>query len=145
MNTIPTCRSAAPPLLLEAPPAGQFDKLLKPAEAEGQRHRGRYLRCAACGHIVSDESQRIDMAGGHEHTRTNPRGISFHIGCFGNAPGCRQVGPSTLQHTWFPGYAWQVSVCGACGQHLGWRFRGESGGFYGLILAHLVADSQDER
>lgn len=144
MNMTPACRSAAP-LLLEAPSGGQLDKLLKPAEAEGRLDRGRFLRCASCGHVISDEGQRIDVGGGHEHTRTNPHGISFHIGCFASAPGCRQVGPATMEHTWFAGHAWQVSVCAACGQHLGWRFRGTAGGFHGLILARLVADSQDER
>lgn len=25
--------------------------------------------------------------------------------------------------TWFPGYAWRISVCPQCHQHLGWKFQ----------------------
>lgn len=143
MNTARTFQTAKPPLcLLEGPPPAQLDKLLRPEEADNRSHHGRFLRCAACGHVVSDESQRMDVGGSHEHTRTNPSGITFHIGCFRAAPGCRAVGQSTFEHTWFNGFAWEVSVCAACGQHLGWRFRGTSEGFHGLILARLVADSR---
>ncbi|CAF0850694.1 unnamed protein product [Brachionus calyciflorus] len=29
--------------------------------------------------------------------------------------------PST-QHSWFPGYAWQIITCGQCNNHIGWKF-----------------------
>uniref|UniRef100_A0AAY4A1A5 Protein cereblon n=1 Tax=Denticeps clupeoides TaxID=299321 RepID=A0AAY4A1A5_9TELE len=29
--------------------------------------------------------------------------------------------PSTL-HSWFPGYAWTIAQCRACGSHMGWKF-----------------------
>lgn len=128
------------PLRLEAPPAGQIDKLLRPAQADKGEGRGRRLRCVACGHVVSEESRRTDVAGGHEHTCTNPHGVTYHIGCFSAAPGCRQIGQGTFEDTWFPGYAWEISLCAGCGAHLGWRFRGAQGGFYGLILARLLSD-----
>ncbi len=28
----------------------------------------------------------------------------------------------TLEDTWFPGYAWQITYCKTCGCHLGWKF-----------------------
>lgn len=133
--------SLAPlPLRLEAPRAGELGKLIRAALDEKGQGQGRRLRCSACGHVVSDESQRTDVGGGHEHTLTNPHGFTYHIGCFRAAPGCRQIGQGTFEHTWFPGYAWEISLCAGCGAHLGWRFRGAPGGFYGLILARLVAD-----
>lgn len=33
----------------------------------------------------------------------------------------------TSQATWFPGYAWQILTCSACGTHVGWRFTEEEG------------------
>lgn len=105
--------------------------------AKEERPR-RALRCAACGHQVSSEGERISVLGTHAHTCTNPHGFTYHIGCFQRAPGCAQVGPSYLEHTWFAGYRWQIAVCGNCGEHLGWLFRGD-GSFWGLILARLTA------
>lgn len=96
----------------------------------------RPLVCSNCGHRISTEDQRIEISGAHSHCCTNPHGIIFQIGCFGRAPGCAPVGPSSLEYTWFPGCRWQVAVCSNCHQHLGWRFRGEDS-FYGLILARL--------
>jgi len=31
-------------------------------------------------------------------------------------------GRPTIQHTWFPNYAWQMTSCAACDAHLGWAF-----------------------
>jgi hypothetical protein len=33
-----------------------------------------------------------------------------------------------------------VQNCAGCRLHLGWRFTSADGGFYGLILARLVAE-----
>lgn len=32
------------------------------------------------------------------------------------------VGHKTIQDSWFPGYAWQITYCGICHSHLGWLF-----------------------
>jgi hypothetical protein len=75
----------------------------------------------------------------------NPAGMLFHIGCFGAAPGCRVVGPSSDEYPWFPGHSWRYALCGGCGVHLGWHFQGAEGtGFFGLRLAQLrEADAGD--
>lgn len=96
------------------------------------------LLCAACGHRVTYESERIPVAGSHYHTHTNPAGIVYHIGCFRYAPGCSMLGRATQEHTWFSGYRWQIAVCANCGEHLGWLFQNGSE-FHGLITARLAS------
>ena len=110
-----------------------------------ERHKaresgGRRIRCARCGHTVSTAEQRIDRAGAHAHRFENPAGLSFRIGCFRHAPGCRCVGEATLEWTWFPGHAWTVAVCRQCGAHLGWGYGPGATGddFFGLILDRLA-------
>jgi hypothetical protein len=98
------------------------------------------LCCARCGHPVTRERHRIPVNSRHEHTRVNPFGIVFHFGCFAQAEGCAVDGPPTAEATWFPGFAWQVAHCAACGAHLGWAFRGE-GDFFGLLLDRLTLPS----
>lgn len=79
-------------------------------------------------------------AGGHEHGRINPAGLSFHIACFAAAPGAAAVGPATLEHSWFAGYGWRIALCGGCGEQLGWRFEAPDGDrFFGLIVGRLMA------
>jgi hypothetical protein len=97
--------------------------------------------CAACRHPVTSERQRISVNGGHEHHCVNPHGLLFHIGCFAAAPGCDTSGETTVDFTWFPGFAWTHALCGACRQHLGWHFVGAgNAAFFGLVLNRLVID-----
>lgn len=95
------------------------------------------LLCDRCRAEITTPEDRIEQHGGHIHVCTNPAGVTFRIGCFKQADGCSEVGASSSEHTWFPGYRWRVAVCGRCAQHLGWLFEGDGERFYGLILAHL--------
>jgi hypothetical protein len=96
------------------------------------------LVCAACAAPITHARYRIAVLGAHEHRCLNPAGLLFHIGCFALAIGCRTLGPASSEYTWFPGYLWRLALCGACGQHLGWHFRAESGdAFFGLVLDRL--------
>ncbi len=67
-------------------------------------------------------------------------GIVFHIGCFGDAPGCRTTGVPTSEFTWFGGFAWSLALCGNCNAHLGWRYQGAQVSFFGLILDRLAEE-----
>ena len=98
---------------------------------------GEHLVCVNCLHRITKNESRISMNGGNEHIFTNPLGETFRLGCFRDAPGCRVFGEPTTEHTWFPGYAWAVAVCGGCGEHLGWQYTGADR-FYGLIVKKLV-------
>ncbi len=105
--------------------------------------RKEHLVCAACGHRITSEAERIAVAGKHAHTFANPQGLRFHIGCFREAPGCRDRGPGSVEYTWFAGYAWTIAVCAKCTSHLGWRYRDPAGnGFFGLILQRLATHGQ---
>ncbi len=118
-----------------------FKRLAEEAAAEMDRS-SRPLVCRRCRNIITSEARRIDVAGAHSHTCTNPHGIVYHIDCFSAAPGCSEIGSAFSEHSWFTGYRWQVAICGRCQEHLGWRFHGEQP-FYGLIRDRLsVADEE---
>lgn len=101
--------------------------------------RAPRLLCVRCRHPITDSDQRIDVSGSHAHTCTNPLGLTFHIGCFRDAPGCASIGAATTEYTWFPGYAWRIADCAKCGVHLGWQFTSPADGFFGLIVDRLIA------
>ena len=79
----------------------------------------------------------MTVNGKSEHVFFNPQGDVFELGCFAAATNLLSAGPKTDEFTWFAGFAWQATVCMGCGVHLGWRYTGDAGGFYGLILAEL--------
>jgi len=109
------------------------------APVDHQQRPERRLVCAACGHPITSDDARIDVAGQHRHTCVNPAGVVFRIGCFRPAAGMADRGPLVAEHSWFPGYRWQIGVCARCQTHLGWGFRGrDREPFWGLILERLV-------
>ena len=95
------------------------------------------LLCAACGHRISSDDNRIEMSGSHEHTFVNPGGFVHRIGCFNAAPGCSYLGPTETAFSWFPGWTWQIAACAQCSAHVGWIYRNAGEQFHGLILAAL--------
>lgn len=100
----------------------------------------RSLRCARCGAVVTTTAARIDVAGAHQHTRANAGGWVHSFGCFARAPGCRAVGEPSTDFAWFASTSWEIAVCGSCREHLGWRFTGADGTFWGLLVAKLVEE-----
>ena len=86
----------------------------------------------------SQEKSQEKSQGKISHFRTNPAGLSYGFDCFQAAPGCTVIGTPSTEHTWFDGYRWQISVCKQCGEHLGWRFKGESQ-FFGLIHGRIIS------
>ena len=106
-----------------------------PGEDEGD---ARVLACARCLQPITTTAARTEVGGAHEHTFANPEGYQFHIGCFARATGCAAVGDPSTYWSWFAGYSWQVELCSACGEHLGWLFRAKGHLFHGLVLDRLV-------
>lgn len=106
------------------------------AGAAARTAADRVLVCAACGHPVTRDSERVAVDGAHESMRVNLAGMVFRVGCFARAPGTRPVGEISGNWTWFAGHTWQVVVCSRCGEHLGWLYRGPSR-FHGLLLDAL--------
>jgi hypothetical protein len=98
-----------------------------------------YIVCRQCQHPVTRRQEAIAMEGSHTHTFANPHGVVFEIGCFREANGCRQIGPSTDEFTWFRGYEWRIAICHGCAVHLGWRFTSPGrAAFHALILDRLI-------
>lgn len=102
---------------------------------------GPRLRCATCGRRIASASALFSTGGAAgPSVYVNPHGLVFEILTVRDAQGLVAVGGATAEHTWFPGYAWQVVCCSSCGTHLGWRFTSSSAEppvFYGLIRSAL--------
>lgn len=111
-------------------------------EARPQTEREGSVLCAACQHVITSRRSQIEMNGAHEHTFRNPAGYSFHVLCFGEAPGCIRGGDPTDNASWFAGFAWSFALCGRCHQHLGWHYVGPSTSFFGLIATRLLRQAQ---
>jgi hypothetical protein len=94
------------------------------------------VRCAACDHEITRPAAAIEVGGAHTATFRNPAGWSFRVACYRDAPGCSAHGELTHDASWFPGHAWNLACCGACGGHLGWWFVGPDA-FVGLIITRL--------
>jgi hypothetical protein len=126
--------------------AGTEAGLVTPAVAEPEEasqtapssgDTGNDWLCAWCHNRVATEKDRFPYNGKDEFTFSNPERIRFAIITFSRTLGCRQTGVPTLEHTWFPGYAWSYCLCGNCGQHLGWYYTRKIE-FAGLIIARIV-------
>ncbi|MBI3723727.1 hypothetical protein HY251_07205 [bacterium] len=124
-------------LALPSPPILETETASGPV-TEAEPKPERVLRCSRCSHAITREEARVVRAGSHVHTRINPHGFVHEFGCFAEAEGCRTFGEATTFFTWFPGHAWRMAECGSCGVHLGWRFEGASGSFFGLLFERLV-------
>jgi len=133
---------AHPHLLLERRPSSPTT-IGPRTDDQTRESAGARLACRRCLSAVTDGSQRIAMGGAHAHHFVNPHGIEFHVGCFADAPGCATVGEASTYWSWFPGFAWRIEVCAACGEHLGWLFVSADALFHGLILDRLVEVALD--
>ncbi len=128
----------APPWLLRESPAESGPGTRAAKRPQPTPHQPRVLVCLRCAQPITSPAAACSVAGAHQHTRANPHGFVFRIGCFREAPGCLATGAATHEYSWFPAYAWRVAVCSACVEHLGWLFRCDDDAFYGLILDRLV-------
>ena len=128
-----------PTLLFFDPQTGENKKLAVKQSASTKPKKEKRLFCASCRHLVTHQDERIPIQGGHEHTFTNPHGITYHIGCYREAPGCAPVGEAVAEFSWFRGYAWRIALCANCRTHLGWRFQSDADYFHGLIVDRLTS------
>lgn len=98
----------------------------------------RWLYCVDCRARITPASAAAVINGAHEHEFMNPSGLRFTVRCFERAAGCRPDGARSTVWTWFPGFAWQIELCGSCACHIGWSFHAATR-FYGLIRERLVS------
>lgn len=117
---------------------GQTNKFFSGLLGIQRKESQEQLVCKLCGYTITFEEERIEVAGGHVHRFENPHGSRFQIGCFNSTIGCVEVGETTEEFTWFPGYSWRVVLCVSCQEHLGWIFSSRKNDiFFGLILMRL--------
>ena len=128
-----------PALLFFDPVTDANGKEKAKAMPDARPKKEKRLFCAACRHPITHQDERIMVQGGHEHTFTNPQGMTYHIGCFREAAGCAPSGEATVEFTWFRGYAWRIAYCAHCHVHLGWRFQSDADYFHGLIVNRLIS------
>ena len=95
------------------------------------------LVCYLCQSEITSIVEGTSILGRHVHSKINPAGFAYHFACYNRAPGCITTGQPEAEHTWFPGYLWQVASCKNCLEHLGWFFSGNTC-FYGLIQGRVV-------
>ena len=96
------------------------------------------IRCVVCGHVITHETEQISINGAHRHVFANPYGLVFETICYKRAMGCVVTGQASDEFSWFPGYQWQVALCGGCFNHLGWRFISNTTTFFCLISDQLI-------
>ena len=108
-------------------------------ENDDDVEENKKLFCTFCNNTVTDLQAVISINGEHTHTFSNPAGYTYTINCFQSAPGCLTLGECTDEHTWFNGYKWQLVVCHACKEQLGWLFSNDCQ-FYALIADRLRLD-----
>jgi hypothetical protein len=93
--------------------------------------------CAWCFNRVASDKERFCYEGQSEFSFSNPSGILFDIVTFARTIGCRDLGDTTLEHTWFPNHAWSYCMCARCQTHLGWFYTGPTE-FVGLVRDRIV-------
>lgn len=96
------------------------------------------ILCRNCGNTITFPEHIISVNGQHQHTFTNPAGITYEIGCFSSAEGCIMYGEPTAEHSWFKDFTWSFTICSNCLVHLGWFYLSGSESFFGLIVDRLV-------
>lgn len=95
------------------------------------------ILCVVCDNTLTTAAEAIAADGHHRHQRVNPAGFVFDIRCFGSAPGMVPVGEPDPRFTWFPGASWQIGLCLACQNHVGWAFSGRNVPFVALIVDRI--------
>lgn len=107
-------------------------------DPDEETKREHLIICKFCHHLITSLNNVIDINGSHTHICTNPAGKTYTIGCFSEARGCLNIGESTIEYTWFPGFIWNYAICSLCHNHLGWFYLSDKNSFYGLILDNLI-------
>ncbi len=107
-------------------------------KSEKEKREPKGICCAACRSPITRAEYAIEVEGRHQHSLTNPSGMTFKIGLFQQANAKAET-EAVSEFSWFAGYQWRIVSCPSCSQHLGWSYhRDHSPDFYGLILNKLI-------
>jgi len=108
--------------------------------------RFNILCCKNCDNVVSKQSCIFSMSkDGPQGAYVNPGGAVHETLTLYKVSNTYTEGQPQTQFSWFPGYAWEMLICGMCNSHLGWRFTADpkhSGKlhpkkFYGITIRSI--------
>jgi len=88
----------------------------------------QHVRCLTCYHEVARAIDSAPLDSGDLSARfVNSHAFIHDVLTVSRATNVEAVGDPEIQHSWFPGYAWQIAYCASCHCHLGWKFTRERG------------------
>ena len=81
------------------------------------------LVCISCHYPVCGASDIFSMSEeGVTAAYVNPQGYVHQIITVRKANNVVCHGEPTTEHSWFPGFSWEIVSCATCGAHIGWFF-----------------------
>jgi len=85
--------------------------------------RCRVLVCIRCKKQLGDQQNIFSMSKeGPQGAFVNPNGHVHETLTLYKAKNLRLVGEPSTEYSWFPGYAWTITECLGCWNHIGWKF-----------------------
>ncbi|GMI15177.1 hypothetical protein TrVE_jg7584 [Triparma verrucosa] len=130
-------------------------------KSEGRGEVKGRLYCGSCGAAIAFKRDVFSVPGaaGCNKAYVNPHGVVHQTVTVRRVENVVvEASLPTLADTWFPGYAWTITYCRVCGDHLGWKFtlvQGSMGAmeaeqredavkhFFGIRGSALVEDATD--
>jgi len=83
----------------------------------------RVLVCRRCSKQLGDQQNIFSMSKeGPQGAFVNPNGHVHETLTLYKAKNLRLVGQPSTEYSWFPGYAWTITECLGCSNHIGWKF-----------------------
>jgi len=83
----------------------------------------RVLVCKRCSKQLGDQQNIFPMSKeGPQGAFVNPNGHVHETLTLYKAKNLRLVGQPSTEYSWFPGYAWTITECLGCWNHIGWKF-----------------------
>ncbi|KGN62799.1 protein cereblon isoform X2 [Cucumis sativus] len=81
------------------------------------------IQCKNCKTVIAKHSDMLVMPNeGPFGAYVNPHGYVHEIMTLYRANGLALRGRAQTEYSWFPGYAWTISICATCETQLGWLF-----------------------
>ncbi|CAL1539913.1 unnamed protein product [Lymnaea stagnalis] len=81
------------------------------------------LRCETCQKEIASKKHVFSMSReGPLGAYVNPGGYVHEMFTVTAVQNLYNVGGSSTEHSWFPGYAWTINQCKGCYSHMGWMF-----------------------
>lgn len=107
--------------------------------------------CKHCLQVIGSREDMISMnQEGLQGTYVNPGGAVHETLTLSkvNRSAVKLEGNSSIQFSWFPGYAWTIAQCARCYSHLGWKFTAthrklSPRKFWGITKASIIPMSPE--